>query len=451
MAPIISGPLAGSTLNALERGFPTLDGQTQPRSSPPEIPLDDAFVIVVSIGVVAGLTLFVLLQALQALKDALRVRAERKLLAATGCSIYGTMTLTPSYARNPYKHSDMDYSQLNLLQTSPSRRPLLANLQPFNYQSGDSSRTDSDATVTNGTNGKKPVLTLPHRCQFTLSPEEYDSDSSTSTTFTAARRDASFDKGRRRVPPGYFNLDLRRTPQIEEEDEEEDEEEESEHSTSSSSCFLSDSTAINPTSVNHLSLSKQDPSTKSGKGAVDYFSYKPKPNTVDLLTAANANNNPVGMKEKIGKICVVYDDTTEQGRDCAQKAKEEEERGWDDWKFTPRRHARRRDAVPKRNSRPFFSFASMAHHKTQTTSRLGLTRLEYTIKRAAFDILLPYAHSPRSYLHLQIHPCMMSARAGRFQGFALPLPTITDHPTIRTKLLPRFTCRFGTIMSIKAP
>ncbi|KAG8802404.1 hypothetical protein FRC17_006417, partial [Serendipita sp. 399] len=322
--------------------------QHRPNTTPPEIPLDDAFVIVVSIGVVAGLTLFVLLQALQALKYALRVRAERQL----GYSAYGTVALSPSFARNPYKHSDMGYSEVNLIHASPARRPLLANLQPLNYQSRDTTRTDSDATVTNGNTGRKTQWNLPHRCQFTLSPEEYDSDSSASTTFTAARRDASFDRRRRRVSPGYFNLDLRRTPQIEEADEadeDDEEEEESEHS-SGSSCFLSDATVINPTSVNTLSLAKVDLSTKTSKGAADYFSYKPKPNTVTPLTAVNANtnannNNPVGMKEKIGRICVVYDDTAE-GRECAKKAQEEVEQGFDAWKFTPRRHARRRDAMP---------------------------------------------------------------------------------------------------------
>lgn len=118
MAPVLLDPQF--VVEVLQGEFPRVARPTPP---PPE--LDDVFVIVVAIGVVGSITIFVLVQAVYAVKSMLDTSSGSPLCAL------------PSFRK----------------------KPLLPD-------------------------GRTSPFLGPHRCEFTLSPERYDTDSDSSSTLT---------------------------------------------------------------------------------------------------------------------------------------------------------------------------------------------------------------------------------------------------------------------------
>ncbi|CAG7851396.1 hypothetical protein SIIN_3929_T [Serendipita indica DSM 11827] len=385
---------------------------------PTPVQLDDGFVLVVSIGVVAGLTLFVLLQALQALKEALRSREMQERLSTLPLyTKYGAFLLNPADERNGYTEEDMQRMNAGLttgkggprlpppIPRRASRRRLLSpqptttNTESSSGSSGAEGRPETprrpqlESTVSFGQQSARSHWLGPHRCQFTLSPEEIvtseddsgdESDTSSTATFSHPyfphhapqhhshhlphhgdakggkekypyaqgivhypKRRESFSNGRnhRRRPGVYLDLDLpvQSTHHGEEEESE--------------SGLVSDATMV-------ASAPKSDKFTPSHKkknqDEGDYFSYVPK------------RSLPPPVPMQMTRICVVYDDTSsndgnssneatsssnsDDARAGGRKFAEERRRAalnaaldeanamvsaWKEYEYTPRRHQRR--------------------------------------------------------------------------------------------------------------
>lgn len=149
--PIFSeSPNPGPLLSGAGYNFPPTPGMPVPRRPPsssgaPDV--DDVFVVIVSLAVVASLTIFVLLQAISVLKEVLDTRS------------------TP-FCAIPIA-TFRKHGLLSLNSASSEQQPLLEPSSSFIV----------------GENGYQYSRWIgPHRCRFTLSPERYASDTSSTLT-----------------------------------------------------------------------------------------------------------------------------------------------------------------------------------------------------------------------------------------------------------------------------